>query len=295
MKKIVSILICSLFALGANAQGFDASKNYQGENLQAYIGQTVRVRAKPADKQAVGYGSFFKVPKFAGGEVYSPNEQGNTEYAALRGRLFHVVDVFSREADAANGEKVGAWQTLDATKVYYLVMTNADDTVYYKYPDKEASYQLISDAYVAASKEGMVGNTYCLVKKFAFRKYGSTETFGAAIPSMWTVTDFVLNPVTCAGFVYKIESDQGQVSTISLQNLQKVFISKAQFIELTEKYPTDFDKALNGGPYVGEPEELLVLKWGQPDSKANGIYTYKAKKFRATVKAGKVAAVAAIK
>jgi hypothetical protein len=77
--------------------------------------------------------------------------------------------------------------------------------------------------------------------------------------------------------------------------LQKVFISKAQFIELTEKYPTDFDKALNGGPYVGEPEELLVLKWGQPDSKANGIYTYKAKKFRATVKAGKVAAVAAIK
>lgn len=269
--KLKSYILCALClaaagsAKAANPAAFDSTANYVGENLKAYIGQELIVRPRTADLQKMGYTRFFTSKSLA--DVYQPAENHNSTYEKLNGRTFKCVGVESRPIDATNQEKAEGWKTLPADSIYYLVLNDGTETLYYKYTRFEGNFPFTVKGYQEKMKKQNVGDKYYLTKTTdkIWKDAVTNQDFNLQMCSLWTVTDVALGAdglTMCA----VMKSTTGQTVNIGLKQIKSYFMTQSYIDGLKRKYtPAVFNKTVISHKInPGTPAELLKVAFGEP-------------------------------
>jgi hypothetical protein len=269
--KLKSLILCAFCLAGAesaqaaNGAAFDSTANYMGENIKAYIGQELTVRPRTADLQKMGYTRFFTSKSLA--DVYQPAENHNSTYEKLNGRTFKCTGVESRPIDATNQEKAEGWKSLPADSIYYLVLNDGAETLYYKYTRFEGNFPFTVKGYQDKMRKQNVGDKYYLTKttdKF-WKDDVTGKDFNLVMCSLWTVTDVALDD-DCITMAAVMKSTSGQTKNVGLKLIKNYFMTQSYIDGLKRKYtPAVFNKTVIAHKInPGTPAELLKVAFGEP-------------------------------
>lgn len=259
---------------------YDSTKNWLGnENVKSYIGQTLYVNGKYEGRRKAGYPNFYTTKEPSDsllnrGCYGTPAYDGvyNTRYEDLVGKYFTVLDV-----------QIDSYIRYD----WWFKLQNKNNTeeiVWFKYQSKNKyTFPFITMSYFNYIKSRFVGKKY--IFKYCIKEgktneflienidFHTGETFVESKFNRWECVD-----ITIEGEFYKLialfKNQKGNVCYINIDDLipnkdanKKVyFFESSKYYSLVKIYgENSMDLVRRERIYVGMPQPLLILSWGEPD------------------------------
>lgn len=231
---------------------YDSLKNFVGENVYQYIGQTLYLNEKPDVLQKY---NFYKEPFFEitnAKLTYKPSERGGSEsdYNKLKGKYFEVIDVVQ------NPNREYSFQASHCLK---LIEKESGDIVYHQYKVDGVTFDFIVLGYFEKLKQTHIGKNYVLIHSF-FTNLKSVDTGkeieGFKVGSKWKCLDVTIENGKSYSIICILENDEfGKVYTnVNMLDYDgKVF--KEEQILLQEKQKKELEKQ--------ERERLCREKFGE--------------------------------
>jgi hypothetical protein len=249
---------------------YDSTLNFLGKNPELYKGTKLYLPGKSKQLRGYGYDNFKSKKNFDSfGDVYkccAENSKFNTNYGAIAGKTFEVLDVAKKVHAARGGGTVHIGD-------YILTLKNLDDgsIAYYKYSDQfEHSFPFVDMRYFEKIKRDNVGKRY-IVKENSFNLGKPiVDIEGKELDSVWNQT------WKCTDVL--VEEQYFQLALL-LENQNGVKIvfdtddcDDEKFIiplEKANEYSTDFgsfwNTILRNRVAVGMSKKMVEISWGQPE------------------------------
>lgn len=286
MKKILYVLF--LISTIANCQisvtkaaepviiktiDYDSINNFLGKDYSNYIGQDLFLRPLNEGLRKYGYDNFKLDPKgssYSSKNVYKKDENSESNYEELQGKLFNVLDVLE---DPSSSFSKNAFLKLK--------FKDNDETVFFKYDTQYShNFPFTVMGYFEKSKQIFIGNEV-LIRKF--KTEGSTpisdintgEVLDISTDKYYKCVDItldekyfslalVLETETKQKFIFFLSNRTNNIPRILLKNEAESY--KVKFGDIY------WEAILKEEVKVGFTEEMTKLSWGEPDSINSSSY-----------------------
>jgi len=270
---------------------YDSTRNFLGDDVGQYVGQTLYLKGMPLSDFEIGIGKKFygydnfltdyskDDPPYSVKSTYKPAKMGEySDYYELCGRSFNVLSVI-RSPKSAKSSRFDNY--------YYLELedTESKERCYFRYDsESEFKFPFIVVGYYNKLRESLIG------KQFVFRNAhfsGDHDVItGKAIESaagrIWSCTDIAIEEQ----FYYLemvIQSNLGETLTTDYKVLNKDIYSRDGFtVEEAGRFQSQFGEAnwaliLDRQVAIGMTEEMVKMSLGIPTnikSAASGCWWY---------------------
>ena len=240
---------------------YDSLSNFLGDQIHQYIGQTLYVKGKSETNRRWGYKNFSRfLPKR--GTHY-------LRYEILAGKYLFVEDAIT---------------TSDAFEETYLILVDkqTNDKFYYRYDSSfvfERSFPFIIVGYFEKLKETYVGQTF-IFSDALFEESLNIETgepLNIETGESWECLDLRIDDKDFE-LIFIVSNSSNIKTSIKVNSLIGKFpIGEAYSTAENEKYIEKFGQydwitILKGKIRVGFTEEMVLMSWGEPDSKNQASY-----------------------
>ena len=263
---------------------YDSTTNSIGTNVHQYVGQELYLNHLPENFRSFGYMNFlvdYRKSPFDKGNVYKSSDGFRSDYDAIAGKYFTVIDVIKSEE-----------KTFYGAAYYFLKLEekSSKDIAYFKWAMKKDSpieidhltiqekgipaFPFIITGYFEKQKELAKGKSFV----FSDRILKNAIAFETGKPitnklrENWKCVDltiedksFILSFIFQNSFGEKIlvpassvigQYSKGRTYSLALAN----FYAELFGVE-------HFEKILLGEVVIGMTDEMCILSWGEPKSK----------------------------
>lgn len=264
---------------------YDSITNYIGKNIHQYIGQELYLNQLPENFQSFGYMNFlvdYSKSAFEKGNVYKSSDGFNSDYKAIAGKYFKVLDIIKAEKQ----------NSISGATYYFLKLEEktSKDILYYKLAvnnstpkeidhllNKEKgipAFPFIITGYFEKQKDLSVGKTFVFSDR-VLKNATDIETgkpITKKIKENWKCIDLTIEDKTfILSFVF--QNSEGEKILVPASSVNGQY-SKGRTYTLSaaNKYSElfgeeNFEKILSGKVVVGMTDEMCLLSWGEPNSK----------------------------
>jgi hypothetical protein len=252
------------------AMTYDGTRNFLGEDVQAYIGQELYLPCRHLGLRKFGYEGFIKnytKDDISNSNIYACCDGINSKYDKLAGRYFTVLEVLVHPKAADNPALYGAKYFLK------LKAKDSDEIVYYKYDSHfEHIFPFIVVAYFNKQKELQQGKIYITRGRNWFQEYvpmteintGNPVEFSPGIS--WKCIDVTVEGTFC-NLALILENENKEQIALPVRNASMeywVFL-KERAEEYLAQYGEDiWEAVLQGKVKPGMSAEACQLSWGKP-------------------------------
>jgi len=286
MKQIIIFFILLFYSFDLSAQitvtgapekkneidnaPYDSTKNFLGENVYKYLGQTLYLKEKSEVLRRYSYKGFvldYNKSSTDLKNVYKCCDGINSKYSDLAGLYFDVIDVHKHPQASENTRLFGTTYFLE------LREQKSGDKVYFEYKAEfEHSFPFIVVGYFEKFKESNLGRKLVVRGRnwwdgdLSMTDIRTGELVSLIPGSIWEIVDLTIED-TFYSMVFLIQnkdSETVQISPSSADDNRFVFeYDEAKSYE--EKFGTeDWNTILNRKINIGFTEEMAKLAWGEP-------------------------------
>lgn len=262
-------------AIEAHTLPYDSIHNYVGADPQQYIGQQLCVKGLPDNSQKLGYDGFvinYKKDDVILNDrknVYKVGDGYSTQYDALVGRCFNVVDVIAHPQTKNNPKEYARYSYLK------LQDQSIGETVYYRYDSQGSnlSFPFIVIGFYEKRQQQLINKTYIFSQKALGNPVNVNNNQAVkhnAQGMQWKCFGVTLDP-------------QKYLLSLLLQNsyAERIIVpyeivdpysdggQKAYTVEEYNTYlkkfgKINFNNVLNNVVKTGMTKEMCRLAWGDP-------------------------------
>lgn len=273
--KILYILIltCSFFTAFSQdvptveRVRYDSLKNFLGNDVRGYIGQTLYLNKKPHYRRSEGYEGFvldYTKYKYDKANIYECCGASYSKYEAMAGKRFKVLDV-QRHPQAFG-------RPLRYGNVYYLQLLDIEKktTMYYEYnANMEALFPFICEGFWAKTKRRMIGSQLVL-KNNAFTDNTDMVTkkqVYCAPGTVWNCDNVIVDEHYNLALV--LSNNKNQKIAVDYLALQRTrgnkYFSPQQAKVNKQKFGTEnWHNVLMSQIRTGMTKEMCRIAWGEP-------------------------------
>ncbi|OFY16576.1 MAG: hypothetical protein A2X02_05405 [Bacteroidetes bacterium GWF2_29_10] len=283
---------------------YDSTKNFLGENVYKYIGQTLYLKGKAEILRKYGYSNFilnykedkrklsntYKVKPLLEGDRYIKNDigGGTSHYDSIVGKYFNILEVIKHPE--ANSDK------FLYGNVFYLKLQEkiSKDIVYFEYNSKyESQFEFIVVGFFEKQKSINVGQEFIFANKnIKYRFPGDAnpklsldintgKELTIITGDKWKCVDLTIEEENYT-FSLIVQNSLGETTTIDYDNIYGRFSKgRAYTILEADNYKKifgneNFNTILQNNIKIGMTREMCKLSWGEPN-KINKTITDKKK------------------
>ncbi len=246
---------------------FDSTRNFQGTDAEAYVGQALHVRGLSMRMRGFGYERFYsRVPEDAGDTraIYkrgAPLNRFNSQYDALAFRSFVVVDV------VRSGK--GAPATFPQERVFLKMLDKGNsEIIYFEYsPRHESLFPFVSQGYFEKLRRTYQGLRYVVRRT---EGVAGTETAATGVRPGDTVV--------CSGFFVE-DRTYALLGSFKRVDGVELFVAPRHITDgvylwdvgaagrIREEVGAEaFGDVLRGRVKPGMSERMCELAWGKPST-----------------------------
>lgn len=251
---------------------YDSLSNFLGENVAAYTGQELLLKALSPGSQEYGYSGFILKYKNDNDllndekNIYKCCDGYNSKYTDMVGKHFQVIEVI-KHPKANKNEK-------DYGDEFYLKLgeISSGDQLYYKYNvDSEYTFPFLTMGYYYKQKELYSGKEYVFAQEIVsgLKDLNTGKAIPVAIGQKWKCVDLALNEMT-GEIKMIVENAKKQKSAIPFEEVidnaevKKVYTTAeaASYIKKFNSY--NFNRILQRKIRAGMTTEMCRMAWGNP-------------------------------
>ena len=238
---------------------YDSLYNFPGKNLEVLIGQELFLKPKSETLIKYGYDNFLKDYKRSFVDkknIYLKQKDGyNTEYDSIESKYFKVLDVIR-----------------DNYNFFKLLNTHNKDTLYYRISSlSESSFEFIVKGYFEKLSSTIKNQRFILKDGIKALNDDLPINEMTKEPMFWKVESVTLEDKYYS-IVFNMINDNGEQKTFYKTSVFRSGFTEKEFNAIKEKYPTYYNKILQGKIAIGMPKEAVILSWGKPNKINNSSY-----------------------
>lgn len=263
---------------------YDSTTNTIGKNIHQYVGQELYLNQLPENFRSFGYMNFlvdYKKSPFEKGNVYKSSDGFRSDYDAIAGKYFTVLDVIKSE------EK----NSLTGATYYFLKLEekSSKDIAYFKWAANSSNpieidhltikdkgipaFPFIVTGYFEKQKELFKGQSFVfsdrILKSAIDIETGKPIT--NELRANWKCVDLTIEDKSfILSFIFQ-NSFGEKILVPSTSVIGKYSRGRTYSLSAANNYASlfgdeFFEKILLGQVAIGMSDDMCLLSWGEPNS-----------------------------